>query len=274
MSEKIETLIGLLLQHGYQIAIPLMLLTLLRPWAMLYTFIGFQWALGRSAGIRSIMAIVIGFPMVLVHGSTLEVIVLQPSVLPFFGIVLAELAVGACIGILASLPFWSLQYAGAISDQMRGETDSGIQSPAGGSITTFGNLYLVIGFLAFVTLNGFSWLFGTLLRSYQIWPTGRNMPELSTSSLWYVITLFGESISYAVTIAVPALVVLLAIELVSGICARLAPRFGFYNLAFLIKNLCAILILPFLVMLVWKSAGIQIFNNFQDIDALKFLIDE
>lgn len=269
-----EALITLFFQHGYQTAVPLVLLTMLRPWAMLYTFIGFQWALGRSAGIRPVIALAIAAPMMVIQATKLEESLQQDSMVVIVTIVLAEVAVGACIGLLASLPFWSLKYAGEITDQMRGETDSGLQLPAVGSLTTLGNLYLVIGFLAFATLDGFTWLFSTLLESYQIWPTGRALPELTMSSLWSGVTLFGESIAYAVTIAFPALAVLLSIELISAICARLAPRFGFYNLAFLLRNLCIVMLLTLLVSLVWGGAKSQILNIFQDINSLAALPNE
>lgn len=264
MSPLVEDLIDLLLRRGWVEVFPLVIVAIVRPLGLLYGCSFFSWGLGSAGFLRTIIALWLGLPILAAHLDTFEALLVGDGVARLAWIVLIEFAIGLCIGLIASLPFFALQYAGAITDQFRGESDSGLHSPTGGQITTFGNLYIVVLILVFIQSDGISHLIRWLYESSVAIPLAAGLPAINGDALSFVVTAFRDSLELAVRVALPLLVVLGVVEALVSIGARLAQRYSVYNLAFASKNLAAIALLPFLVMYVWQFSDEAIVPFFLD----------
>lgn len=255
MNEAILVFYDYILENGVAGAFALLIFTLIRPIAMLYGFTSLQWAFGQNIIIRVTLSLVLGVPMTVVNIQVFSDVIANSSRIELFGIAFVEISIGFCIGIITTLSFIALQYAGAITDQMRGESDSGFQSPEGGTLSTFGKLYVIIAFLLFASLGGFYWLVQSLYTSYVLWPLAGGLPQLDMTFLIVFLELFTESLARALLVAGPLLILMYTVELMAGVAARLGQKLNFYNLAFPVKNIAAMLILPVTVLWIWFVAG-------------------
>ena len=261
---EVEALIALVEDRGFPVLMALVVFSTVRALAMLYFFVVLNLGFGQALMLRLLIGLIIGFPMLIQNLDLVDLFFEQDS-FPVVVLVLAvasEFLIGATIGLMYSLPFFALKYAGTITDQTRGETDSGIQTPMDGQITTFGLLYLVIGILAFASADGFQHLAQSYYTSFTYWPLGAVIPTIGQEGLMSFANTLLDCIKLAVRIAAPLLAVLILVEITSGIASRLGQRLNFYNLAFSIKNLSAIVLLPVLMIYVWALANDNIIRSF------------
>ncbi len=230
-------------------------LGMLRTLGLSFGFMAFNWGLGTSITVRAGIAMAIGSPLMLANLDT--VIEISNSATRFELAVLSpkEFAIGYGLGILASLPFLVMQYAGAVTDSFRGESDSGIQDPSGGTFQTFSVFYVVIAFFVFFSMGGLWDLFANLYRSYEIWPLETLYPKLGADAGLTALQLLDDTMHSAVLVAGPLLIILMAIELILIVAAKLARKFGLYDLSFLAKNAVAILSLPLLAIFILKMSN-------------------
>lgn len=216
-----------------------------RPLGLLFGFQAFAWAIGGAVLLRTGIAIAIGLPTLMLNLPQIEPLIVSAPPLASALVAPREFVIGFGLGLLASLPFLALQYAGAITDSFRGESDGGQTDPSGGgTLQTFSVLYVVIGFAAFFSLGGLWVLVGLLYQSYAVWPIAASLPPLANGGAVLALMLMGETLATSVRLALPLLGLLLVIELGIGAAARLGKRTGFYDLSFMAKNLATILALP------------------------------
>ncbi len=229
-------------------------LGLLRPLGLLFGFVAFSWGLGNSTTLRASIAFAIGIPLMIANAPVASTLAADASTFELAILAPKEFALGYGLGFLASLPFLALQYAGAITDSYRGESDSGIQDPAGGSLQTYSVFYLVIGFFVFVSMGGMWQLISMLYDSFLVWPIDRLYPALTEGAGRGVLRLLDDTLKQAAIIALPLLICLMAIEFVIIVSAKLGKKFGTYDLVFLSKNFAAILCLPLIAILIQRSS--------------------
>lgn len=221
-----------------------LILLIFRPLGMLYGFTLFSWGLGAGFMLR--VAISAGFG-ILPFWNNADQFILIASTATMQTIVVTlfiELSIGFLVGALASSPFHAMKYAGAVTDSFRGENNSSLEDPSGGTLTTFGLLYFICAAVAFTQAGGFYVLIENLYTSYNVWPIGRNSATL-TEDAWLQATLMlSRAIVAGIAIAAPLLIIFYAVEFTFGVAAKLAPRFNLYENAFVVKNIIAIVTLP------------------------------
>jgi type III secretion protein T len=240
-----QALFQLIAESGGEAAYGLIVLGAARPLGLLFGFQAFAWAVGQAVMLRTGIAIALGLPTLALNLPLLGPMVIEANPLSAAIVVPREFVIGFGLGLLASLPFFALQYAGAITDNFRGESDGGQPDPSGGgTLQTFSVLYLVIGFAVFFTLGGLWQLVALLYRSYAVWPIEAAFPRLSDGSATLVLGLLAETLATSLRVALPLFGLLLLLEMTVGVAARLARRAGFYDIAFPVKNLATILALP------------------------------
>ena len=226
-----------------------------RPLGLLFGFQAFAWAIGTAVLLRTGIALAIGLPTLMLNLPQIEPLILSAPPLTSALVAPREFVIGFGLGLLASLPFLALQYAGAITDSFRGESDGGQTDPSGGgTLQTFSVLYVIIGFAAFFSLGGLWALVGLLYQSYTVWPIAAAFPPLADGGAVLALMLVGETIATSVRLALPLLALLLVIELGIGAAARLGRRTGFYDLSFLLKNLATVLALPLVAWFVFGAS--------------------
>ena len=242
--DAFDLVIQIIFNKDYKAIYSLVILGALRPIGLLYGFIIIKFAIGPARILRVSIAIAISLPMWVGNAEMLERVVNNPDVLLLAALGLKEFMLGYGLGLFASLPFFALQYSGAIVDQFRGESESGIKDADDLPVSTFGLLYLIIGFSAFLIAGGLPNLVSSLYRSYAFWPLDTGFPSLAEGAGEAAIAIFTSTILLAIRLCLPLLVVLLTIELICYGAARIGKRFNFYENAFLLKNVVAIATLP------------------------------
>ncbi|MEM9797297.1 MAG: flagellar biosynthetic protein FliR [Pseudomonadota bacterium] len=226
--------------------------TVMRPFALTFAFLAFTYAFAGSATIRMSIAVALGLPAGMAQLDALLAITANAGAPTLMGLAAKEFALGYGMGLFLSLPFFALQYAGAITDTTRGENDGGLTDPAGGTLQTFGVLYLVIGFFAFFSVGGMSLIVSILWRSYALFPIDTALPQFSAETGRLIAMLLSDTLLLALKVALPLLAVLMTIETVLAVAARLTRRMGLYDLAFPARNVAAIFLLPVVAWLVWQ----------------------
>lgn len=231
-------------------------LVLARPVGLLFGFQAFMWAISTSTMIRIGIGAALAAPTLVLTLPSVEALVVAAQPLPLARVGAQELVLGFALGLLGSLPFFSLQYAGAITDAFRGESDGGQPDPSGGgTLQTTSTFYLVIGFGLFFAAGGLWALVALFYRSYIVWPLGVSLPGLDPSSVNLVLALLADTLVASIRLALPLLALMVTIEVGLWVAARLARRMGLYDLAFPAKNLAMVLTLPLTAWLIQMGVG-------------------
>lgn len=240
----------ILARRGYQSLYGVLIFMTLRPAGLLFGFMAFTWALSQMRTLRISTALGLALPTLVLTGTQIEAILDTAGIAELAFLSGKELLIGYGLGLLASLPFFALQYAGAITDAFRGESDSGITDPTGGTLQTFSLLYVVIGFAVFFGVGGLWGLIAMLYQSYTIWPVNQPLPALAGDAPVQIMMMLGDMFLLTVRTAIPLLALLVVVEFVLGVAARLSRKFGMQDLTFLAKNFSAVLMLPLIALYV------------------------
>ncbi len=240
----------ILARRGYQSLYGVLIFMTLRPAGLLFGFMAFTWALSQMRTLRISTALGLALPTLVLTGTQIESILDNAGIAELAFLSGKELLIGYGLGLLASLPFFALQYAGAVTDAFRGESDSGITDPTGGTLQTFSLLYVVIGFAVFFGAGGLWGLIAMLYQSYAIWPVNQPLPALAGDAPSQIMMMLGDMFLLTVRTAIPLLALLVVIEFMLGVAARLSRKFGMQDLTFLAKNFSAILMLPVIALYV------------------------
>jgi len=246
-----DTLVQMFDDYGFRRLFPFVILVALRPAGLMFGFMTFSWALGPARVIRFAMAISIGALPFMANIEIMNTFVLQSTSVTLAFEAPKEFFIGYAIGFLASVPFFALQWAGALTDQYRGENDSGINSPLGGTLSTFGLLYYIIGVFAFFSFDGLWLMVDNLYQSYTIWQIGSTFPTLTPQAVGQLMSVLGNALVSAIRIALPLLCLLVVLEFAVAVGGRVSRKFNFGENGFMFKNLAVIGTLPVLVWFVW-----------------------
>lgn len=223
-------------------------LNMLRPFGLMFGFLAFGWGMATSVLPRAAISIALSLPIMLTSIEGFADLRANLGGANIALVLIKEFALGYGLGVLASLPFLALQFAGAITDTYRGESNAGTADPSGGQLQTFGLLYLLIGLSGFFAAGGLWRLIDGVYQSYVIWPIGLVLPDFTGDAGLMVAGLVDALLRDALLIAAPLLIIFVAIDFALAIAARLAQRFRLYEHAFLSKNLTAMVALPILVL--------------------------
>ena len=233
-----------------------LLLVIFRPLGLMYGFTLFSWGFGTSMMLRIAVAFALGLPVFWNSSNVFIGISESASVRRIVIILAIEFALGFGQGAMASAPFHALKYAGAITDTYRGENNSGLQDPSGGTLSTYSVLYFIIGAVIFCQAGGFYVLINNLYSTYVLWPIGTESLGFDSGGWQLGAQLIQRSLLTSLAVAAPLLIIFLSIDFALAVAAKLAPRFNLYENSFLFKNIAAIVTLPLLaIYLVRVSDG-------------------
>jgi len=232
----------------------LLSLSVLRMAGFLYGFVPIYWGIGPSVLLRASIAMALVLPVAAANLGSVAELAETADTLTMALLTPKEFALGLGLGVLASTPFAAAQYAGAITDTFRGESDSGIPNPTGGQIQTFALLYMIIVMAALFGLDIFAALMGLIYKSYTIWEVTEFLPEFSVDTGLLAGEFLSTSLFLGALLAMPLFIVLAIAEATVSIGARLGRRMGLYELAFPVKNLLTILLAPVVSYTVLKFA--------------------
>lgn len=142
-----------------------------------------------------------------------------------------QLLIGVALGFIVQIVFDALLLAGQVIANTMGLGFATMVDPnRGASTVVVGQLFLILGVLLFLSLNGHLVLLGTLADSFR-WlppgPDGLTAPALATVAAWG-----GKMFSSGVLIALPAVVGLLLVNLALGVVSRAAPQLNLFAVGF------------------------------------------
>lgn len=166
---------------------------------------------------------------------------LQPS-LPFTEFVdplsaegllvaLQQLAVGLVMGLILQIAFGALIMAGqAIATTMGLGFASSVDPQNGVQITMLGQLYLMLGTLFFLSVDGHLLMLDVLAQSFVYIPVGTDMAALQ---VFGDIALYSSQLFLAaVLLSLPAMVGVLLVNLALGVVTRAAPQLNIFAVGF------------------------------------------
>jgi len=134
-----------------------------------------------------------------------------------------ELAVGATLGFLLRLMFEAASLAGELVAQGTGLAFAQMNDPLrGGNSGVLGQWFYVLFGLLFFANNGHLALIALVVDSYHALPIGNEWPHLNSVLVW-VPRLAAHVFRSGLTLALPLMVAMLAVNLAFGVLARAAP---------------------------------------------------
>jgi flagellar biosynthetic protein FliR len=145
--------------------------------------------------------------------------------------VIQEVAIGVAMGFLVQLVFDAIALGGQVIGMSMGLGFAVFLDRARGvNIPVLGQLFLLLGMLVFLSMDGHLALIRLLAESFHAWPVtvgGLTLPILSELLIWT-----GQMFVYAMKIALPAITALLVVNLSFGIMSRAAPTLNLFAVGF------------------------------------------
>lgn len=152
----------------------------------------------------------------------------------FTMILLGELLIGLSLGFVGRLVFLGFELAANFLSAQMGFTLAGIIDPATkAQTTTFGILAQMLGIIVLLSIDGHHWFLISALRSFALTPPGAF--EMSAGLLDIFLRLSANALMVGITLAAPAVIVLLVVEFGLEFFGRTAPQFQVFILGFPLK---------------------------------------
>ena len=153
-----------------------------------------------------------------------------------------EVLIGAAIGMVVELAFEALTFAGQSISLTMGLGFATLVDPQRGANTTvLGQLFMIIGLLTYLAVNGHLMLMGALAQSFQTLPIGA---ANVTGNFLMAEVLWGARVFQAgLLIALPAVTALIIVNLALGVVTRAAPQMNLFGIGFTVTLLCGFFVL-------------------------------
>lgn len=155
----------------------------------------------------------------------------------------AELALGALMGYLATLPLVGLQLAGLMSDQQLGTGLASVFNPewSDDEQGVLSQIYFVLGLFLFILLGGDRALVLALLESFRDVPLGSF--TVTQSHLLLVAGLLTAAFDIALRVAAPLLCLVFLETVAMGFIARTVPQMNILSIGFPMRILLGLSVL-------------------------------
>jgi flagellar biosynthesis protein FliR len=158
-----------------------------------------------------------------------------PADIGSMAVVLAgEVAIGMLFGFVGRIIFSSFELAAHLFASQMGFSLAGTIDPSTRAQTTaFGTIAQMLGLMVLLAADGHHWFLAATVKSFSTTAPGSFV--FSAELLDVFIRLSANALVVGVTLAAPAIIVLLAVEFALEIFGRTAPQFQVFILGFPIK---------------------------------------
>jgi len=196
----------------------------------------------RSVPVMIKLGISIVLSLLILPFAKTESDLLVSSSLYLIQCIIVETSIGVMIGFAAAILFSAIQSAGEFIGLKIGYSIATVIDPSNsGSSGIIGSLFVLLGGLIFLYLNGHHIILKTLADSFLMIPLGHGF-DLSAGMN------FGNFVAkiliLAIKIAAPVLIVLTLLNLSFGFLTKLSPQMNIYfNVGFIIAPVLGILTL-------------------------------
>ena len=142
-----------------------------------------------------------------------------------------EIAIGVAMGFLVQLVFDAIALGGQVIGMSMGLGFAVfLDRERGVNIPVLGQLFLMLGMLIFLSMDGHLALIRLLAESFTALPVSDNGMTLSMLSALLAWT--GQLFVFAMKIALPAITAILVVNLSFGIMSRAAPTLNLFAVGF------------------------------------------
>lgn len=153
-----------------------------------------------------------------------------------------EVLIGVAIGLVVQLAFEALTFAGQTVSMTMGLGFATLVDPQrGASVPVLGQLFMIMGTLTYLALDGHLMLLGALANSFQTLPIG--VSHIDGDFLLSVATWGARIFETGLLVALPAVVALVIVNIALGVVTRAAPQLNLFGIGFTITLLCGFFVL-------------------------------
>ncbi|MGB7408326.1 MAG: flagellar biosynthetic protein FliR [Pontixanthobacter sp.] len=146
-----------------------------------------------------------------------------------FMALLSEAVVGAAMGFTLQLSFAApLIAAEQIAGGMGMAIATAIDPNSGAQSGALGQYFTVLLTLVFLAVGGHLLWLRLVIRSYTVFPPGREW--FGGDRAWMIVDFAGQTFATAVAIALPVMLALFIVQLVTGVLSRSAPALNLFAL--------------------------------------------
>lgn len=142
-----------------------------------------------------------------------------------------QMIIGIVIGLIFQCIFQISIVAGQIIAMQSGLGFASFIDPGNqDSLPIISEFYLTTTLLMFLITNGHIYLISMIANSFDLIPIGA--PIQNTASFLDIVTYFGDIFSGALSIAIPAIVALLTMNITMAIMTKAAPQLNLFTIGF------------------------------------------
>jgi flagellar biosynthetic protein FliR len=153
-----------------------------------------------------------------------------------------EILTGVAIGMVMQLAFEALTFAGQTVSMTMGLGFSTLIDPQrGASVPVLGQIFMLMGTLTYLAINGHLVLLGALAHSFQSLPIGGQ--NIDKDFLLAVATWGGRIFETGLLVALPTMIALIVVNMALGVVMRAAPQLNLFGIGFTITLLCGFFVL-------------------------------
>jgi flagellar biosynthesis protein FliR len=153
-----------------------------------------------------------------------------------------EVLIGVSVGMVVQLAFEALTFAGQTISLTMGLGFATLVDPQRGAQTTvIGQMFMIIGILAYLAVNGHLVLLGVLAESFHTLPIGAT--PVGKDFLLSVVVWGAHVFESGLMIALPAVIALVIVNMALGVVTRAAPQLNLFGIGFTITLMCGFFVL-------------------------------
>jgi len=166
----------------------------------------------------------------------------------FIGYALKELLIGFLLGLMITIPFYTVQSSGIFIDYLRGASIMQAQDPSMQTqASSIGILYNYILIVIFFQVSAPFIFFDAILLSFDIVPVNHYINPIffaPNSPFWENgVDIMNQIVTIAIQLGAPSIVAILMAEMFLGIANRLSPQVQIAFLGMSIKSLLGLALL-------------------------------
>lgn len=198
----------------------------------LVTFAPFWSHKAANAKIRIVLAGVLALALAPVIAPALAT---PPSeIAPLTLILAGEILIGMVLGFVGRVVFSGFEIAAHFVASQMGFSLAGTIDPSTQAQTTaFGTIAQMLGLMVLLGANGHHWFLAATVKSFAT--TAPGSFSFSPELLDLFLRFSADALTVGVTLAAPAIIVLLAVEFALEFFGRTAPQFQVFILGFPLK---------------------------------------
>ncbi|WP_027408699.1 flagellar biosynthetic protein FliR [Anoxybacteroides tepidamans] len=170
-------------------------------------------------------------------------------------LVLKEVLVGLCIGLLAYIVMAAIQIVGGLIDFQMGFAIANVIDPQTGAQSPLAGQYLyTFALLLLLVLNGHHILLDGIFYSYQLIPLNHAFSFAHGNIVQYVAKTFSEMFVIAFQMSAPIVGCLFLVDIALGIVARTVPQLNIFVVGLPVKIVVALLLLILMMATLFVAA--------------------